>query len=443
MTTLYQVFVPYIATYTPSTILTAFGDLFTSPSTVQVMPSPVVPSIVIVVIAVFIDSVISDTLISGVIAAASAPPQLYPALACDIQTRLGIPNYVPSFDLTAACTGLIYSLQVARGLIGSGLYKNILIVAADNNSRLVDWKDRGTSILFGDGAGAMVVTEAEDGVDDILSLDVRADGAIGQYISMNMPGENCPLVAPCDPVDSKIHMAGRDVYKFVVTTLPNYVDKSIEEAGMKAEDIDYLIPHQANQRIIEALQQRLKYPDEKVISNIKYYGNTSAASMIMHHITKIPLEDCIGRGTGLNDSQLQKKFEILSQANIFHGKIEDPKTILQTYGGFEIAQICGAMLVAYQHNMIILIDGFIATSALLIAQSLEPEIINNTIFCHNSNEVGHQKMLNYLEADPILHFDMRVGEGTGCALAYPLIKSAVVFLNEMASFESAGVSNKE
>lgn len=87
---------------------------------------------------------------------------------------------------------------------------------------------------------------------------------------MNMPGENCPLVAPCDPVDSKIHMAGRDVYKFVVTTLPNYVDKSIEEAGMKAEDIDYLIPHQANQRIIEALQQRLKYPDEKLflISNI-------------------------------------------------------------------------------------------------------------------------------------------------------------------------------
>lgn len=217
--------------------------------------------------------------IDCVIAAASAPPQLYPALACDIQTRLGIPNYVPSFDLTAACTGLIYSLQVARGLIGSGLYKNILIVAADNNSRLVDWKDRGTSILFGDGAGAMVVTEAEDGVDDILSLDVRADGAIGQYISMNMPGENCPLVAPCDPVDSKIHMAGRDVYKFVVTTLPNYVDKSIEEASMKAEDIDYLIPHQANQRIIEALQQRLKYPDEKVISNIKYYGNTSAASI--------------------------------------------------------------------------------------------------------------------------------------------------------------------
>ena len=217
--------------------------------------------------------------IDCVIAAASAPPQLYPALACYIQTRLGIPNYVPSFDLTAACTGLIYSLQVARGLIGSGLYKNILIVAADNNSRLVDWKDRGTSILFGDGAGAMVVTEAEDGVDDIMSLDVRADGSIGQYISLNMAGENCPLVEPCDVVDSKVHMAGRDVYKFVVSTLPNYVDKAIELAGLKAEDINYLIPHQANQRIIEALQQRLQYSDEKVISNIKYYGNTSAASI--------------------------------------------------------------------------------------------------------------------------------------------------------------------
>ena len=165
--------------------------------------------------------------IDCVIAAASAPPQLYPALACDIQTRLGIPNYVPSFDLTAACTGLIYSLQVARGLIGSGLYKNILIVAADNNSRLVDWKDRGTSILFGDGAGAMVVTVAEDGVDDILSLDVRADGAIGQYISMNMPGENCPLVAPCDPVDSKIHMATNLLLQHYQTMLINQLKKLV------------------------------------------------------------------------------------------------------------------------------------------------------------------------------------------------------------------------
>ena len=125
--------------------------------------------------------------IDCVIAASSAPPQLYPSLACQIQAGLDIPNHIPAFDMTAACSGLIYALQVVRGLIGSGIYKNILLLAADNNSRLVDWEDRGTSILFGDGAGAMVVTEAEDGIDDILSLDIKSDGKIGQYIYMNLP----------------------------------------------------------------------------------------------------------------------------------------------------------------------------------------------------------------------------------------------------------------
>ena len=218
--------------------------------------------------------------IDCVIAASSAPPQLYPALACSVQSRLGIPNHVPAFDMTAACSGLIYALQVARGLIGSGIYKTILLIAADNNSKLVDWEDRGTSILFGDGAGAMVVTESTDGIDDVLSIDIKADGAIGQHIYMNMQGKNCPLVAQETEIkDNHIHMAGRDVYKFVVSTLPNFVEESIKNARMKAEDVDYLIPHQANQRIIEALQQRLKYSDDKVISNIKYYGNTSAASI--------------------------------------------------------------------------------------------------------------------------------------------------------------------
>ena len=214
-----------------------------------------------------------------VIAASSAPPQLYPAIACHIQAALGIPDFAPSFDITAACSGLIYGLQIARGFIGSGLYKNILIVATDNNSRLVDWEDRSVSILFGDGAGAMVVTEAEDGVDDILALDIRADGSIGEYIYMDSPGKTCPLVAPNTQKDCHIKMNGKEVYKFVVKVLPQYIDKCLNEAGMTPEDVDYLIPHQANQRIIEAMQQRLEYSDEKVISNIKYYGNTSAASV--------------------------------------------------------------------------------------------------------------------------------------------------------------------
>ncbi|MBS7334498.1 MAG: nicotinate-nucleotide--dimethylbenzimidazole phosphoribosyltransferase [Weeksellaceae bacterium] len=171
-------------------------------------------------------------------------------------------------------------------------------------------------------------------------------------------------------------------------------------------------------------------------------GNTSSASMIMHHITKIPLKDCIGRGTGLDEEQLNKKIELLSEANEFHGALNDPMEILQTYGGFEVAQICGAMVAAYKKGMLILVDGFIATSAFLVAQALYPEIKDYAVFCHNSNEIGHQKMLNYLEVKPLLNLEMRVGEGTGCALAYPILENAVAFLNEMASFESAGVSNK-
>jgi 3-oxoacyl-[acyl-carrier-protein] synthase-3 len=218
--------------------------------------------------------------IDCIISAASAPPQLYPTLSCTMQSKLGIPNQIPAFDLTAACTGLIYALQVARGFIGAGIYKTILIVAADNNSKITNWEDRGTSILFGDGAGAMVVTESDDGIDDILSINISADGSIGQMIQTNMPSQCCPLVEQADEVGTgKIIMNGKDVYKFAVSTVPSYVEDCIAKSGLTAENIDYLIPHQANQRIIESIQNRLKYSDDKVISNIKYYGNTSAASI--------------------------------------------------------------------------------------------------------------------------------------------------------------------
>ncbi len=226
-----------------------------------------------------------------IIAASSAPPNLYPAIACDIQARLGITTNIPAFDITAACSGLIYGLQIARGFIGAGIYKNILIVATDNNSRLVDWEDRGTSILFGDGAGAMVVTASQDGVDDILSINIQADGSIGEYITYPLSGKTCPLVEPNEQKPSFVYMNGKEVYKFVVKVLPEYIDKTLEAAGMKAEDVDYLIPHQANQRIIDAVQQRLGYPDEKVISNIAYYGNTSAASV------PIALAEGVEKGT--------------------------------------------------------------------------------------------------------------------------------------------------
>ena len=129
-----------------------------------------------------------------ILAASSAPPDLYPAIARHIQSRLGITKPIPAFDITAACSGLIYGLSIAKAYIASGMYKNILIVATDNNSRLVDWTDRGTSILFGDGAGAMVVTQAEDGIDDVISIDIEADGNYGNLIELSFDGKNCPLV---------------------------------------------------------------------------------------------------------------------------------------------------------------------------------------------------------------------------------------------------------
>lgn len=217
--------------------------------------------------------------IDMVICASSAPPQLYPAIGCRIQAHLGIPNNVPAFDVTAACSGLIYILSIARAYIAAGIYKTILLVATDNNSRLLNWEDRTASILFGDGAGAMVVTASQDGVDDIISIDIRANGSIGDLIQLPLAGKNCPLVEQRDEEPQYISMNGKEVYKFVARVLPEYVEQMIQNAGMSAEDIDYLIPHQANLRIIQAVQERLGYADEKVVTNIKYYGNTSAASI--------------------------------------------------------------------------------------------------------------------------------------------------------------------
>ena len=171
-------------------------------------------------------------------------------------------------------------------------------------------------------------------------------------------------------------------------------------------------------------------------------GNTSSASLIMASLLKEPIAECIGRGTGMNDEQLQHKTNILKQVLDFHGGITDPKEIMQTFGGFEVAQMCGAMLQAYKHNMLIMVDGFIATAAFAIAHSLAPTITDNAIFCHVSDESGHRLFLESLQQKALLDLNLRVGEGTGCALAYPIIQSAVNFLNEMASFESAGVSNK-
>jgi len=171
-------------------------------------------------------------------------------------------------------------------------------------------------------------------------------------------------------------------------------------------------------------------------------GNTSSAALLMSVLTTTPIEECVGKGTGLTENGVSEKATILKQVIGLHGIKENPLENLQNYGGFEIAMICGAMLKAAELKMTIIVDGFIVTSALLVAQSINPSVLDYCLFSHISNEQGHHKMLNFLNAEPILHLGLRLGEGTGAAIAYPIIESAVNFMNEMASFESAGVSNK-
>lgn len=172
-------------------------------------------------------------------------------------------------------------------------------------------------------------------------------------------------------------------------------------------------------------------------------GNTSSASLLMSAITGVPVADCTGRGTGVNDEQLRIKVQTLMQVYDKHQLGEEAGNavrLLAKVGGFEIAMMVGAYLEAAAQHMIIVVDGFITTAALLLAKGMEPDVQHHCVFAHTSGEQGHEQMLRWLGVKPLLQLGMRLGEGTGAALAMPLIQSAVLFLNEMASFASAGVS---
>jgi nicotinate-nucleotide--dimethylbenzimidazole phosphoribosyltransferase len=173
-------------------------------------------------------------------------------------------------------------------------------------------------------------------------------------------------------------------------------------------------------------------------------GNTSSAALILSAIAGLPVADATGRGTGVNDIQLAIKIKTLEQVFTKHTLQHlgaNPIRLLSCIGGFEIAMMAGAYLAAAEKNMVIVIDGFIATAALMIAYQISSSILSNCIFAHSSGEKGHTQMLEFLKAKPLLNLGLRLGEGTGAALAIPLIRSSVAFLNHMASFESASVTN--
>lgn len=175
-------------------------------------------------------------------------------------------------------------------------------------------------------------------------------------------------------------------------------------------------------------------------------GNTASASLLTHCLIGsehgADLATITGRGTGLDDAGLVRKRELLGQALARGGRPSDPLTALAEYGGFEIAMMAGAMLGAAEKRMTLLIDGFIVTSALLVAHAMAPQILPYCVFAHRSKEPGHTVQFKHFGVDPLMELDLRLGEGTGAALAFPLLQAAVNFLNEMASFDSAGVSDK-
>ena len=219
-------------------------------------------------------------LIDLILVACSAPEDIYPSVSCYIQKALEI--NCPCFDLRAACTGFIYSLNVAKAFIKSGIYKNILIVATDTTTKYTDWSDRSTCVLFGDGAGSAIICADNSENDDIIALELMTDGSVADYITLKAQRNASPLVEQKKTeIKPFINMKGREVYKFVMQLIPQKLEELLSKAGMTIDDIDYFVPHQSNQRMIDALAQRLKISNDKVISNIEKYGNMSAASIIV------------------------------------------------------------------------------------------------------------------------------------------------------------------
>lgn len=214
-----------------------------------------------------------------IILASSTPDDLFGS-ACQIQVAIGAKNAV-AFDLTAACSGFIFAMVTAAQFIRSGVYRNVIVIGADILSRWVDWSDRTTCVLFGDGAGAVVMQATSEG-DRWLGFEIRSDGTQNDCLNLPYRGEERALTenaAIAQGTYKPMLMRGKEVYKFAVNKVPEVIEKALFRSNLDVNDIDWLLMHQANQRILDAVAQRLGVPSEKVISNLASYGNTSAASI--------------------------------------------------------------------------------------------------------------------------------------------------------------------
>ena len=242
-----------------------------------------------------------------IIVATASPDYAFPATACLVQHALGATN-AAAFDVEIGCTGFIYGLAIGSQFIVSETYENVLVIGAETLSRLINWEDRNTCVLFGDGAGAALLTPGKPD-EGILGFHLGVDGS--QEEVLYLPAGLSKLPASHDTVDQGlhyVHMEGRAVFKFAVTTMNNAVSKLLEQIGKTPEDVDLLIPHQANIRIINSAIQRFQITREKVMINIEKYGNTSSASIPIAlyeaheqgRINKGDLVILVGFGAGLS-----------------------------------------------------------------------------------------------------------------------------------------------
>ncbi len=214
-----------------------------------------------------------------IILATSTPDDLF-GTAVQVQYQLGATKAM-AFDLTAACSGFVVGLVTASQFIRSGVYQNILLIGGDILSRWVDWSDRATCVLFGDGAGA-VVLQANPDCDRLLGFEMYSDGSLNHCLNLAYQGETKSLTtgkSVAQGTYQAVTMNGREVYRFAVAKVPEVIEKVLFKANITVDDIDWLILHQANQRIMDSVSDRLKIPSEKVISNVAEYGNTSAGSI--------------------------------------------------------------------------------------------------------------------------------------------------------------------
>jgi 3-oxoacyl-[acyl-carrier-protein] synthase-3 len=226
------------------------------------------------------DAGLSATDLDAIFVCTVSGDQVMPSTACVLQHKLGA-NDVMAFDLSAACSGFVYGLSVADQFIRTGMYKNILVVGAEVLHRFVDYTDRETCILFGDGAGAWVVsrTSAED-KNVIISSHLHADGGLGDLLTLPAGGSRMPLSEEVLQNRGQfVKMKGREIFKSAVRVMSRCCEEALEANHVKPEEVDWLIPHQANNRIIEAVADRFKFPKEKVVVSVDETGNTSAASI--------------------------------------------------------------------------------------------------------------------------------------------------------------------